>query len=410
VPVSSSTSERYARHLVIPEVGLLGQQKLAAARVLLVGLGGLGSPAALYLAAAGVGTLGLLDDDRVERSNLQRQVLYGEGDLGRRKVEAAAARLADLNPLVSLALHPTRLTAENAEALVAEYDVVVDGSDNFATRYLVNDACVLQRRPDVYGSVLRFGGQLAVFALPGGPCYRCLHPAPPPPGLVASCAEAGVLGVMPGIVGSLQAMETIKLILGIGEPLAGRLLLLDALGGALRTVTVRPDPHCPRCGPAAGGHGLVAESEAACAPAAGPPGGAREPTQQPGLEVAVEKETKTAATDAAAAAAAVPFEIDVHELASWREAARPHQLVDVRTPHEASLASLAGARLIPLQELPRRLAELDREAELVVYCHHGGRSAQATAYLRHHGFARARNLVGGIDAWAVEIDPTLPRY
>lgn len=428
-------TERYARHLVMPEVGLVGQERLAAARVLLVGLGGLGSPAALYLAAAGIGTMGLLDDDSVERSNLQRQVLYGERDLGRSKVDAAADRLSDANPLVHLELHRVRLTADNAPTLVGAYDVVLDGSDNFATRYLVNDACVLAGRPDVYGSVLRFGGQVTVFDPPRGPCYRCLHPTPPPPGLVASCAEAGVLGAMPGVVGALQAMEALKLVLGIGDPLRGRLLLVDALGTVLRTLRVAPDPGCPLCGPAATIHAVSAgggtcppRAAAALAAVAGGAVGASAAPVSPSTCV-----TRPAAPMVAPAAVPhsgapmttspspptptptaggerPPFEIDVQELAAWRAAGRPHLLLDVRTPHEATIATLAGSLLIPLQELPRRLGELTTEGDLVVYCHHGGRSAQATTYLRHHGFVRARNLAGGIDAWAEEIDPKLARY
>lgn len=376
--------ERYARHLVIPEVGVAGQLKLRSARVLLVGVGGLGSPVALYLAAAGVGTIGLVDPDLVERSNLQRQVLFGERDVGRPKVEAAAERLRDFNPAVQLEAERIALDPANARALVKAFDVVVDGSDNFATRYLVNDACGLEGKPDVFGSVHRWSGQVTVFWAGHGPCYRCLHPAPPPLGSVPSCAEAGVLGVLPGMVGTLLATQTLLLLLGVGQPLLGRLLLIDALSGRQREIAFRRHPACPLCGsqPMITSPTLV---YASCAPALSPE---KPMPDSPPL----------------------PFAIDVQQLAAWRESGRPFQLLDVRTPHEASLASLPGARLIPLPELPRRLAELDPNVDLVVHCHIGGRSAQAVHFLRGNGFVRSTNLAGGIDAWSCEIDPEVPRY
>jgi|CXWL01.1.fsa_nt_gi adenylyltransferase/sulfurtransferase len=386
--LSTAERARYARHLAIPEVGAAGQERLQAARVLLVGVGGLGSPVALYLAAAGVGTLGLVDDDLVAESNLQRQVLYGQADVGRPKLAAAMARLADVNPHVHCEPHALRLSAANAMPIVQDYDVVVDGSDNFATRYLVSDACVLAGKPDVYGSIFRFEGQVSVFAA-GGPCYRCLYPAPPPAGTVPSCAEGGVLGVLPGLVGSLQAVEVLKLLLGVGRPLVGRLLLVDALRPGTREVRLRQNPACPACGSSPSRTTLVDEPDA-CPPM---PPNAPLPDGSPAM------------TDVP-----VPFEIDVHELAAWRASGRAFQLLDVRTPHEASLACLDGAVLIPMAELPRRLAELDPAAELVVHCHIGGRSAQAVQFLRRQGFPRARNLAGGIEAWSREIDATVPRY
>lgn len=364
---------RYSRHLTLDEVGVEGQERLARARVLLVGAGGLGSPAALYLAAAGVGTIGIIDADAVDLTNLQRQVLHGTGAVGRLKTDSAAERLADLNPHVRVVTHVERLTAANARALLGPYDIVLDGSDNFPTRYLVNDACALLGKPYVYGSILRFEGQISLFDAARGPCYRCLFAEPPPPELVPGCAEAGVLGVLPGIVGSLMALEAIKWALGAGEPLAGRLLVFDALRTRMREVRVTKDPDCPVCGE----HPTVTELidyEAFC----GVP----------------------AADDT--------LEIGAGELARVLEDGGP-QLVDVREPHEWEVARIPGAVLVPLGELPGRLAELDPRREVVAYCHRGTRSRRATDLLRGAGF-RARSLTGGIDAWAREIDPAVPRY
>jgi adenylyltransferase/sulfurtransferase len=380
---------RYGRHLTLPEVGEEGQERLKAARVLLVGAGGLGSPAALYLAAAGVGTLGVADFDRVEESNLHRQVLYGEADLGRSKPEAAAERLADLNPHVRTVLHPDRLGVENLLEVLAGYDLAVDGSDNFTTRYLVNDACVLAGKPDVWGAISRFEGQLSVFWAERGPCYRCLFPEPPPPGTVLGCAEAGVLGVLPGIIGTLQASEAIKLILGAGEPLVGRLVLFDALGASFREVRIRKHPDCPICSPRPRLTRLeeVGGGEV-CAPAREGMGEER---------------------------AAAEGEITPAELARRLGAGEEILLLDVRTPAERRIARIEGARHIPLHELPHRqgeladLADLDRR-EIVVHCHHGPRSAQAVALLKAGGFGRVRNLAGGIDAWSQEVDASIPRY
>ncbi len=378
VSLSASELARYGRQLVLPEVGRQGQERLKAARVLLVGAGGLGSPATLYLAAAGVGRLTLVDPDRVDRSNLHRQILYGESDVGRPKLEVAAARLRETNPHVEVRAVAERFGAANAAALVADHDVVVDGTDNFTARYLVNDACVLAGKPNVFGSVLRFEGQVSVFWAPRGPCYRCLFPEPPPVGLVPSCAEAGVLGALPGIVGALQANEALKLLLGVGEPLIGRFLVFDALALRFREVTLPKSPSCPICSARPTLTELI-EIEAACeAPAAG-----------------VEE---------------VPMDVTPPELKQWQDEGRGFVLLDVRTPQEHSLASIPGARLIPLQELARRVEELDREADIVVHCHHGQRSERAAAFLRGQGFATVRNLVGGIDAWSEQVDPGVPRY
>ena len=378
---------RYNRHLILPEVGLEGQRKLKAAKVLLVGAGGLGSPSALYLAAAGVGTLGLVDFDVVHETNLQRQVLYGTKDVGRPKLEAASERITDVNPNVRVVQHPQRLTSENALDILADYDVIVDGTDNFPTRYLVNDACVLLGKPNVYGSIFRFEGQVSVFATRGGPCYRCLFREPPPPGLVPSCAEGGVLGVLPGIIGSLQALETIKLIIGQGKTLAGRLLLFDALTMRWRELTVRRNPACPACGDQPTVTKLI-DYEEFC--------GLRQQRAQ------------------AAAADAVP-EIGAAELRDRLDAGDPIALIDVREPHEWDIVNLGsyGARLIPLGELPERLSELsdlNSADEIVVYCRTGRRSARAVGMLQEAGFMRVLNLRGGMHAWADEVDPTAPKY
>ncbi len=353
---------RYSRQLLLPEFGEAGQAKLKGARVLLVGVGGLGSPAALYLAAAGVGTIGLVDFDAVDETNLQRQILYGTSDVGRPKLEAAEARLRDVNPLVAIERIDEPFATGNARALVDRFDVVVDGTDNFPSRYLVNDACVMTRTPNVYGSVSRFEGQAAVFAAPGGPCYRCLHPEPPPAGLIQNCAEAGVLGVLPGFIGTVQATEAIKIITGIGEPLVGRLLLYDALAMRMRTITVPRDPDCPVCSDRATIREVVAY-EAVCGPASDAEG-----------------------------------EMTVDQLRAWRREGRAHVLIDVRETAEYAVASIAGAELIPLATLPHAVERLPADRPVVVHCRSGVRSARAVAMLRTKGLD-AHNLAGGILAW-----------
>jgi sulfur-carrier protein adenylyltransferase/sulfurtransferase len=370
---------RYSRHLIMPEVGMEGQRRLKAAKVLLIGAGGLGSPLGLYLAAAGVGTLGLADFDVVDETNLHRQVLFGRSDVGRPKLDAALGRLHEVNPHIQLVPHKLRLDSSNAMALFAPYDIIVDGTDNFPTRYLVNDACVLSGKPNVYGSIFRFEGQVSIFWGAKGPCYRCLFPEPPPPGLVPSCAEGGVLGVLPGIIGSLQANEVIKLIVGAGDPMIGRLLLFDALKMKFRELKLRKDPSCPICSEHPTQHELIDYAEFCGIPA----------------------EDENAPND---------FDIQVGELKRWKDEGKDVTLLDVRTPQEFQIARLDGAKLIPLQDLPDRLGELDSAADLVVFCHHGPRSAQAVRFLRQIGFARARNLAGGIEAWSRDVDRSVPRY
>ena len=375
--LSPEELRRYARHVILPEIGRAGQERLKAARVLLLGAGGLGAPAGLYLAAAGVGTLGVVDYDVVEESNLHRQLLFGQADVGRPKLAAAVERLAAANPLVRLEPHELRLDSTNALELFADYDLVVDGTDNFPTRYLVNDACVLTGKADVYGAIARFEGQVAVFWGARGPCYRCLFPEPPPPGLVPSCAEGGVLGVLPGVVGSLQASEAIKLILGVGEPLVGRVLLFDALRARMHELRLRKDPACPVC------------------------------SARPTITALIDYERFCAGEPGAA-----PRELEIapRELAAWLASGRDPLILDVRTPAEAALAALPGALLLPLDELPRRLGELDPARPTVVHCHLGLRSLVAVELLREHGFANSWSLRGGIDAWSAEIDPAVPRY
>jgi len=365
---------RYDRHLSLPELGRAGQERLRAARILIVGAGGLGSPAALYLAAAGAGTIGLVDFDDVDESNLQRQILYGTSDIGRPKLDAAAARLRALNPHLTVTRHDAPFSAANGAALVSAYDVVLDGSDNFPTRYLVNDACVMARVPNVYGSVLRFEGQAAVFAAPGGPCYRCLHPEPPPEGLIPSCAEGGVLGVLPGVIGTIQATEAIKLVARIGEPLIGRLLLYDALRMRFRTIDLPRDPDCPVCGDRPVIRDLVAYDQVCEGTGSDLPGvwEDRDPGDLTPLTAA--------------------------ELRQWREEGRAHALIDVREPSEHALNRIDGAVLIPLRQVPFKLDQIPKDRPVVVHCKSGGRSAIAVAMLRLRGID-AHNLKGGIQAW-----------
>ena len=374
---SDEERSRYSRHLIMPEVTIAGQQRIQAARVLCIGAGGLGSPAALYLAAAGIGTLGLIDPDAVDRSNLQRQILHGTADIGRSKLDSARDRIAAANPNVTVELHPGSFTSANAMGIVAGYDVVIDGSDNFPTRYLSSDVCVFARKPNIYGSVFRFDGQTTVFAPHlGGPCYRCLFPEPPPPGTVPNCAEAGVLGVLPGIVGMLQAIEALKLILGLGDSLLGRLLHFDALKMKFREFKLRRDPQCPVCG------------------------------ENPSITAPIDYEMFCGS-----AGEETPVdEISAEEVKRKLDAREPMILLDVREPHEYEISRIDSARLIPLGELPTRMDELERETTIIVHCHSGVRSAHAVQLLRAAGFARAINLAGGIDAWSVEVDPTVPRY
>lgn len=370
--------KRYGRHLIIPEVGMEGQKRLKAASVLLVGAGGLGSPLALYLAAAGIGRIGIVDFDVVDASNLQRQVIHTTNDIGRPKLLSAKERIEALNPNVHVETYETMLSSENALGIFESYDVIVDGTDNFPTRYLVNDACVLLGKPNVYGSIFRFEGQASVFATKGGPCYRCLYPEPPPPGLVPSCAEGGVLGVLPGIVGTLQANETVKLLLGIGNPLVGRLLLFDALAMQFRELKLRKNPECPVCGD----HPTITELidyQAFCGIAAS------RGVEHDELEITVEEFKRK-----------LDNEEDLF-------------LLDVREPHEYEIVNMGGT-LIPLGELPNRVSELDSARSIVVHCHVGGRSRRAVEFLKDLGFKKVKNLVGGIDAWAEKVDPALPRY
>ena len=372
--LSNEERVRYSRHLTMPEVGIDGQRRLKAAHVLCIGAGGLGSPAALYLAAAGVGTIGIVDFDDVDLSNLQRQILHGTKDIGRSKLKSARDRLRDANPNIEVELHECRFSSENASELVARYDLVVDGSDNFPTRYLSNDVCVFARRPNIYGSIFRFDGQSTVFAPHlGGPCYRCLFPEPPAPGTIPNCAEAGVLGVLPGIIGMVQAIEAIKLILGVGEPLIGRLLHFEALKMKFRELKLRRDPQCPVCGDA------------------------------PTITAPIDYE------QFCGIAADVPA-ISVHDLKRKRDVREAIQLIDVREPFEFEIARIDGAKLIPLGQLANRLHELKRNGQTVVHCHTGMRSAQAVQMLRQTGFTNVYNLEGGIDAWANEIDPAVQKY
>jgi sulfur-carrier protein adenylyltransferase/sulfurtransferase len=382
-PTAASLSNeeilRYSRHLIMPEVGMEGQQKLKAARVLCIGAGGLGSPLALYLAAAGVGTLGIVDFDVVDFTNLQRQIIHSTADVGRKKLESAAEKLRAINPFLNIRTFETKLTSENALELFAEFDIIADGTDNFPTRYLVNDACVLTGKPNVYGSIFRFEGQASVFATKQGPCYRCLYPEPPPPGLVPSCAEGGVLGILPGLVGVMQATEVIKLILGKGEPLVGRLLLIDALGMKFRELKLRKNPSCPVCGTHPTITRLIDYNEFC---------GIR------GEETAVTTNLP---------------EMQVEELKKRLDAGEDIFVLDVREPHEYQICNIGGY-LIPLGDLPKRVHELDSSREIVAHCRSGVRSGKAVDFLRQAGFKKVHNLSGGILAWADRIDRTMPKY
>ena len=370
---------RYSRHLIMPEVGMAGQQKLKAARVLCIGAGGLGSPLALYLAAAGVGTLGIVDFDVVDFTNLQRQIIHSTADVGRKKLDSAAEKLKAINPFINLKTFETRLTSANALDLFREFDIVADGTDNFPTRYLVNDACVLTGKPNVYGSIFRFEGQASVFATEEGPCYRCLYPEPPPPGLVPSCAEGGVLGILPGLVGVMQATEVIKLILGQGEPLIGRLLLIDALGMKFRELKLRKNPDCPACGTHPTVTKLIDYNEFC----------------------GIRGEEKPVETG-------IP-EMQVEELKRRLDAGEDLYVLDVREPHEYQICNIGG-HLIPLGDLPKRVNELDSSREIVAHCRSGVRSAKAVGFLQQAGFKKVHNLAGGILAWADRVDPKMPKY
>jgi adenylyltransferase/sulfurtransferase len=379
--LSTEEMARYSRHLILPEVGMEGQQKLKAAKVLCIGTGGLGSPLAFYLAAAGIGTLGLVDFDVVDSSNLQRQIIHSTKDVGRSKIVSATEKLTALNPFLNVVQHETMLTSQNAIEIISQYDIVADGTDNFPTRYLVNDACVLTGKPNAYGSIFRFEGQASVFATEHGPCYRCLYPEPPPPGLVPSCAEGGVLGILPGLVGVIQATEVIKLILGKGEPLIGRLLLVNSLDMKFRELKLRKNPECPVCGKNPTVTKLI-DYQQFCGIV-------------PEAKVAAEKN-------------GIP-QMSVTELKQKLDAGEDVFILDVREPYEYQIAQIGG-HLIPLGELPNRLGELDTAKNIVVQCKSGGRSQRAAEFLAQNGFSKLHNLAGGILAWSNEIDPDVPRY
>jgi molybdopterin/thiamine biosynthesis adenylyltransferase/rhodanese-related sulfurtransferase len=383
-PVTLSNDEilRYSRHLIMPEVGMEGQLKLKAAKVLCIGTGGLGSPLALYLAAAGIGRVGLVDFDVVDTTNLQRQIIHGTKDVGRKKLDSAADSMKDINPYVEIDKYEVALSSENALDILKDYDIVVDGTDNFPTRYLVNDACVLLNKPNVYGSIFRFEGQSTVFGYPGGPCYRCLYPEPPPPGLVPSCAEGGVLGILPGIIGVMQATETVKLILGKGEPLVGRLLLYDALAMRFRELKLRRNPECPICGDHRTIHQLIDYQQFCGIPQ-------HTPQPEPGVS---------------------ENEIEAPALKAKMDRGDKFVLVDVREPHEFQICRIPGSTLIPLGEVPKRVNELNSADEIVVHCKSGMRSAKAADFLRQAGFKKVKNLKGGILAWSDKVDPSVPKY
>lgn len=378
--LSNTEIQRYSRHLIMPEVGLDGQLKLKAARVLLVGAGGLGSPTAMYLAAAGVGTIGIVDADVVDLTNLHRQVIHGTRDIGRDKTVSASESISDINPHVRVVRHETLLTSQNALEIIRDYDIVIDGTDNFPTRYLVNDACVMLDKPNVYGSIYRFDGQATVLAHDGGPCYRCLFPEPPPPGTVPSCAEGGVLGILPGIIGLVQATEAVKIILGKGDSLVGRLMLYDALAMSFQEIKIKRDPKCPVCGDTPSVTELIDYHEFCGLPGQGE---------------------------------SVPHfddEIEPAEVKAMLDRGERLVIVDVREPHEHAINAIPSALLIPLAELTARVNELDTADEIVMHCLMGARSARACEFLRATGFAKVRNLRGGIRAWVDEVDPTMPRY
>ena len=373
---------RYSRHLIMPEVGMAGQEKLKQASVLLIGAGGLGSPLAMYLAAAGVGRLGIVDFDVVDHSNLHRQVMHATSSVGKPKVDSAKARVAEINPNVQVTTYNEAVNRDNILGILKDYDIVIDGTDNFPTRYLVNDAAVMLGKANIYGSIFRFDGQVTVFdPKRGGPCYRCLYPEPPPPGMVPSCAEGGVLGVLPGTVGLLQATEAIKLIIGNGKPLIGRLLLFNALDMTFRELKVRKDPACPLCGE----HPTITELI--------------DYDQFCGMGRGNEEAYESAGA-----------EIDAITLKEWQDAKKKFALIDVREPQEFEIAAIPGAKLIPLSQLAARVSELDTADEIVLQCHHGSRSARAQAALAKFGFKKTYNLAGGIDAWATDVDPSMPRY
>jgi sulfur-carrier protein adenylyltransferase/sulfurtransferase len=394
--LSNDEIARYSRHLILPEVGMEGQQKLKAAKVLCVGTGGLGAPLAMYLAAAGVGTIGLVDFDTVDASNLQRQIIHSTATVGKLKVDSAEIMLKGLNPHLNVVKHNTMLTSANALEILKDYDVIADGTDNFQTRYLVNDACVLLGKPNAYASIYRFEGQASIFGAPGGPCYRCLYPEPPPPGLVPSCAEGGVLGILPGLLGVIQATETIKLILGIGEPLIGRLLLVDALGMSFRTLKLRKNPECPVCGLNPTVTELIDYNQFC---------GIEPPTEVGPLEVARDK-----AVGDHPIVDGIP-QISVQELKHKLDAKADIFVLDVREPHEYLIANL-GAPQIPVGEVERRVGELaaQKNREVVVHCRSGARSQKAALILKQAGFTNVSNLAGGILAWADKIDPSMPKY
>ena len=383
--LSNDEVKRYSRHLIMPEVGVDGQEKLKSGSVLCIGAGGLGSPAALYLAAAGVGRIGIVDFDVVDYSNLQRQVIHGTPDVGRSKLASAKDRLNALNPHVSIETYETALSSKNALDLFKPYDVILDGTDNFPTRYLTNDACVILGKPNAYGSIFRFEGQASVFATKGGPCYRCLYPEPPPPGLVPSCAEGGVLGVLPGVIGTIQATEAIKLITGIGEPLVGRFLIYDALRMKFRELKLKKDPDCPVCGTNPTVTELI-DYEQFCGVAPAAP--------EVGVNTSTSNETET----------------DVNELKRKIDAKEDFFLLDVREPNEFQIGRIPGSTLIPLGEVPQRVSEIPRDKEIVVHCKMGGRSAKAAAFLRQQGYKNVKNLKGGILDWSDKIDPSVPKY
>ncbi|MGA2535345.1 MAG: molybdopterin-synthase adenylyltransferase MoeB [Terracidiphilus sp.] len=377
---------RYSRHLILPEVGMEGQRRLKAARVLCVGTGGLGSPLALYLTAAGIGTLGLVDFDVVDSSNLQRQIIHSTKDIGRKKIDSAEEKLTALNPAIKIVKHETMLTSANALDIIKDYDIVADGTDNFPTRYLVNDACVLLGKPNVYGSIFRFEGQASVFATEAGPCYRCLYPEPPPPGLVPSCAEGGVLGILPGLVGVIQATEAIKLILGKGDSLVGRLLLVDALNMRFRELKLRKNPECPVCGDNPTVTALI-DYDHFCG---------------------IIPEVPAATKEGMVVKNGIP-QLTVKELKARRDAGKEVFLLDVREPYEFQIAQIGGT-LIPQNDVPQRLAEIPRDREIVVQCRSGARSQRIAEFLKQSGYTDVVNLAGGILAWSDEIDPRIQKY